>query len=154
MIYEKLRLAMVELEIKKIFGNDNNGQKLNLTPDSIGEFAEQSGVRLKWRPIINWLECFQFNSYEYSDEDFLQIAFAKVKPSNGKTIVVTDECFQDNMAFLITQFKDMIYFMEHEYPRLFNMQFPQPSDFIFIQPQIKLITMIHHEGLRTKYSSS
>ena len=154
MTYEKLPLEVAELNVKEIFGHDNNGLHLNLTPDSIGKFAEQSGVHLKWRPIVNWLECFQFNTYEYSDEDFLEIAFAKVKPSSGKTLIVTNESLRDNMIFSITYFKDMINFMENEYPRLFNMQFAQPSDFIFLQPEIKLITMIHHEGVRTKYCSS
>jgi hypothetical protein len=56
------------------------------------------------------------------------------------------------MAFSIFQFKDIIEFMEDTYPALFNMQFQQPSDFIFVQPEIDLITMIHHEGQRTKFS--
>lgn len=154
MIYKRIPFKMVELEVKKIFGNQIDERQLNLVPNSIDDFANDSGVHLKWRPIKRWFECFELGTYEYSDEDFLEIAFAKVKPSNGLTIIITDECFRDNMAFSIPYFKNIIYFMENEYPILFNMQFAQPSDFIFIQPEIKLITMIHHEGFRTKYFSS
>ena len=145
MIYEKIAFRLVEKFVKKIFNDENNSNNLILTPDSINKFAELSGTSLKWRPILNWY------AFEYSDQDFLEIAFTKVKPSNGQTIIVTHECFKDQMAFLIFNFKDMIPFMEVVYPNLFNMDFPQSHDFIFIQPDIELITMIHHEGHRTKF---
>ena len=154
MTYEKISFTIVRQLIEEIFESKNNSADLDLTPDSIHKFAELSGIQLKWRPILNWADCFESNSYEYTDKDFLEIAFAKVKTSNGQTIVVTDECFKDKMAFSILNFNDMIEFMDVVYPHLFNMQFAQPSDFIFIQPDIHLITMIHHEGVRTKYCKS
>lgn len=154
MIYEKLPFGFVEQEVRRIFNNQEYSDKLNLSPDSISVFAELSGATLKWRPILNWVGCFEFNTSEFTDKDFLQIAFTKVNPSNGQTIVVTDECFKDQMAFSIFQFKDMIHFMGTIYPELFDMHFAQPSDYIFIQPQVKLITMVHHEGVRTKYLST
>jgi len=55
------------------------------------------------------------------------------------------------MAFSISNFGALTHFMESVYPELFNMQFEEPSDFIFIQPDIDLITMIHHEGFTAKY---
>ena len=55
------------------------------------------------------------------------------------------------MAFSLLYFKDVMQFMDIEYPASFNMAFPQPCDFIFLQPDIGLITMVHHEGIRTKY---
>ena len=154
MIYEKISFTIVQQLVERIFENENNSADLKLIPDSIHRFAEFSGVQLKWRPILNWANCFESNTYEYTDQDFLEIAFAKVKPSSGQTIIITDECFKDKMAFSIHSFNDIIQFMEVVYPNLFNMQFPQPSDFIFIQPGINLITMIHHEGVRTKYCRS
>lgn len=122
MIYTKLSFEIVDLEIKKIFKNDTYGRQLNLRPDSIASFAKEYGVELKWRPIVNWFECFQFNTYEYTDQDFFEIAFAKVNPSNGQTIVITDECFKERMAFSIAHFKNLVYFMETIYPCLFDMQ--------------------------------
>jgi hypothetical protein len=154
MIYEKVSFANVRQFIERIFESKKITGSLNLTPDSIHKFAELLGIQLKWRPILNWTDCFENNTYEYTDQDFLEIAFAKVKPSSGQTIIITDECFKDEMAFSIASFKDLIQFMDIVYPNLFNTQFPQPSDFIFIQPDIDLITMIHHEGVRTKYSKS
>jgi len=151
MTYEKISFINVRQLVEKILGIEETSGALNLTPDSIHKLAEISGIHLKWRPIQNWTNCFENNIYEYTGQDFLEIAFAKVKPSSGQTIIVTDECFKDEMAFSILNFTDIIQFMEVVYPSLFNMQFPQPSDFIFLQPEIELITMIHHEGVRTKY---
>ena len=153
-IYEKITFESVRQLIEKIFQGQNTVSNLNLGPDSIHKFAELSGIDLKWRPILNWGNCFEDNTYEYSVQDFLEIAFAKVKPSSGETIILTSECFKDEMAFSIFNFKDVIQFMDVVYPNLFDMQFPQPSDFIFIQPDIDLITMIQHEGVRTKYCRS
>ncbi len=152
MNYEKIPFLEVQKIIQRIFNNDSVDQ-LFLTPDSIHSFAEFSGIQLKWRPILNWTK-FETTSFDYSEQDFLDIAFAKTHPCEGRTIIVTDECFKDKMAFSIFRFKDIIEFMEDSYPALFNMQFQQPSDFIFIQPDIDLITMIHHEGQRTKFSKS
>lgn len=154
MIFEKIPFATVIKFVEKIFDNNTGIEGLRLTPESIHQFAASSGIQLKWRPILNWENCFDYNTYEYTEQDFLDIAFAKTQPSGGQTIVITDECFKDCMAFSIANFKNMIRFMEVEYPSLFGMQFPQPSDFIFIQPGIDLITMIHHDGARTMYYRS
>ena len=78
MTYEKISFATVRQLIEEIFENENNRADLNLTPDSIHKFAELSGVQLKWRPILNWADCFESNSYEYTDQDFLEIAFKKL----------------------------------------------------------------------------
>lgn len=146
-IYKKIPFAVVKKHIEKIFNNESNSIDFVLTPGSIHQLAEQCGVQFKWRPILNWED----NTYELSNQDYLDIAFAKVTPAGGETIIVTDECFRDQEAFSVFHFKDMIYFMEIVYPDLLNMEFTQPCDYIFIQPGIDLITMIHHEGMRTKY---
>jgi hypothetical protein len=152
--YKKVTFASVEQEIGKIFNNHDNEQHFNLTPDSIHTFAKHSGVILKWLPILNWNNCFEFHTYEYTDKEFLEIIFANANHLNGPTIIITDECFKEKMAFSVSNFNDMVDFMENIYPTLFSMEFAQPCDFIFIQPLIGLIIMIHHEGIRAEYCRS
>ena len=93
MIYEKISFTIVQQLVERIFENENNSADLNLTPDSIHRFAEFSGVQLKWRPILNWTNCFVNNTYEYTDQDFLEIAFA-----NSALLITEDKDFGE-LAF-------------------------------------------------------
>lgn len=151
MIYEKVSFDFIRKIVERIFGNENSAYQLALTPESINEFAALSGVKLKWQPILNWVNCFEHNTYEYTEQEFLNIAFLNINHSHGQTIILTDECFKESLAFSIGNFDDVIQFMETVYPTLFKMQFCQPSDFIFLQPDIGLISMIHHEGVVTTF---
>ncbi|MES2775236.1 MAG: hypothetical protein V4722_13695 [Bacteroidota bacterium] len=151
-MYSKIPFEEVKLEIEKIFRCPSGTEKWDLLPEYITQLAQNCGIKLKWRPILKWDVSWGPGkiSNQYSDEDFLAIAFAKVKPSNNPIFIITDECFRDKMAFSVG-YKDMLYFMDKVYPELFKMGFPQPSDFIFVQPDTGLLTMIYHEGVRTKY---
>lgn len=148
MNYSKVPFKTVQAEIKRIFNCGHSPKELNLTPDEISRLAELNGIELKWTPIFNW----DNEDYNFSDEEFFEIAFLKNFTSE-RIFLITDECFNDKMAFFVAPV-DLIPFIEHVYNGEFKMEFPQPSDFIFIQPATNLITMIHHEGMRTKYIKS
>ena len=148
MTYSKVGFKTVKAEIERIFNCGKEQKDWNLVPDEIHILAESSGVQLKWDEIANWNN----EKHDYSDDEFLEIAYIKDFTSEN-IYIITDECFKDGMAFSVATV-DLISFIEIVYNEEMRMEFPQPSDFIFVQPTNNLITMIHHEGVRTKYSVS
>ncbi len=148
MNYSKVSFDIIRLEIEKIFSCENYQKEWNLRIDKIIHLADSNGIELKWNEIPNWDNV----DYDYSDQEFLEIAY--IEDFNSESIyIITDECFKDQMGFSVKP-SDLIAFIEKVYNEEFQMDFPQPSDFIFVQPSTNLLTMIHHEGVRTKYIKS
>jgi len=83
MVYEKIPFDTVRQIVLNIFNSSDKNQDFSLSPDAIHTLAESSGIQLEWLPIVNWTECFDLDTYEYSSKDFLEIAFAKAQPSAG-----------------------------------------------------------------------
>ncbi len=144
MQYSKVPFTEIKQEILRIFDCKSYNEEWSLSPDDIYNVAFSCGIKLEWVKIPKW-----DNDYNFSDEEFLEIAFIK---DFGHEIIylVTDECFQDKQAFSVS-YNDLLSFIQDFYTVEFKMEFPQPSDFVFIVPSRNLISMIHHEGQGTKY---
>src|SRR5690606_10992108 len=98
--------------------------------------------------ILNWPE-FEEGQIDFEEEHFLDLAFYKHKPQ-GQIYLVTDSCFKTREAYSVDSGKLLDFVrnidqVENEVP------FVQPSDYVFINPEQKLITLIHHEGQVTQY---
>lgn len=146
--FEKISFKGVKLLIKNIL-NVQNSSNFSLTHDSISTFAEKNGIIFNWKPIDNW-DDFEYGNCDYSTSEFLRIAFESI-PENSNIIIVTDECFDDSNEAYIINSNELTLFTEEYYPEKYNTDFAEPFDFIFIIPDRKIISIIHHEGVSTQY---
>jgi hypothetical protein len=120
MTYSKVPFKVVKAEIERIFNCNKINKDWNLTPDEIGNLADSNGIKLVWTEIDNWHR----NDYDYSDNEFLEIAFIKDFCAE-KLYIITDECFKDRLAFSVAP-AELTLFIESVYNEEFNMEFPQP----------------------------
>jgi hypothetical protein len=121
----------------------------NLTPDNIAKILENKGVELEWRKIENW-EQFEAGNDVITNEYFIEILFSGINMENGNVIIITDECFNDKMAYNIKTNKT-IEFIDN-YERGYGIAFFQPSDYIFIFSDENIIVLLHHGGIYSKYN--
>ncbi|HYF66616.1 MAG TPA: hypothetical protein VD884_00710 [Ohtaekwangia sp.] len=145
---ERIKFDTIKKEIQDIFPSANLDD-WDLIPDSIHRLAASQGTDLPWKRISNWEE-FEEGQMDFEDEDFLNLAFYKHKPQ-GQIYLVTDNCFKTREGYALDStelldFVNNIDQLDNEIP------FVQPLDYVFINPQQKLITLIHHEGQVTQYT--
>lgn len=120
----------------------------HLTPNDIHQLARSSDIDLQW-VALDWWHGYEYGLKEYDDEFIIAEVFREYKPEKGRTLVVTDECFKDQLGFEF-DFEDLSNFIE-EYEDYYNMGFFQPLDCIFVFPEEGLLTILHHEGYRMQY---
>ena len=78
--------------------------------------------------------------------------FESIKPLSSPIIIVTDECFLQEKAFVVDLI-EIENFIINDYPKMFGMDFFQPSDYLFIFPTQNQLIMLHHDGFITKLQS-
>lgn len=155
MNFEEISFDEVKIEIKKIFPHATlPSERWNLTPDSIHKLAESARIKLPWQPI-SWWSSFETGNVEIPYDIFFNVLFEQIKPTEGKIIIVTDECFSDELAYIL-DYQDLEEFIIETYPTLtpLKMDFFQPLDCIFIFPKEKILTILHHEGFVMQFQSS
>jgi len=120
---------------------------LTLNPDAIHRYAEQAGKTLEWEPC-EWWEGFGLN--KYSDAEIMDFILGPYKLESGDAIIVTDECWPDQEAYVVAS-ERILEFIEEDYSEMHNMEFFQPSDTIFLFPSQSLLIVLHHEGCVARY---
>lgn len=148
MNYSKISFDEIRAEIEKIFPGSRMHPKY-LDPISIIVCAESVGIKLPMRQFEGW-DLFEYGHWDLSDEDFFVQLFNTIDPKFGETIVVTDECFKDRLGYKIQE-RYFLEFVKEVYPELHNQDFFQPLDVIFVFPEVKSLTCIHHEGKIIEY---
>ena len=143
MMYKKIPFDRVKAEVESIF-SATTLDKWDLVPDDIHKLASNAGIKLQWNKI-DWWHSFEYGHIDVSSDRFFSVLFEQVKPTDNKVIIVTDDCFNDKRAYEL-DFKDLAEFVVTIYPNIFQMNFFQPADCIFIFPIDKLLTILHHEG--------
>ncbi|MBX2983965.1 MAG: hypothetical protein KF843_14905 [Flavobacteriales bacterium] len=151
MTIEKISFDKVKKEIEEIFPSATSG-KWDLVPEDINKLAQSSGLKLQWNST-DWWTSFERGETEVSDDKFFNVLFKKIEPTDGKVIIVTDECFTDRLAYFI-DFKDLKNFSKSIYPNIHKMDFIQPLDYIFVFPSDKLLTIMNHEGYVMQFKNS
>jgi len=121
----------------------------DLTPDNIAKILENKCAELEWKKIENW-EQFETGNEIITNEYFIEILFSGVNMKNGKVIIITDECFNDKMAYNIEANKTIEFI--NNYERDYGIAFFQPSDYIFIFSDENIIVLLHHGGIYSKYN--
>ena len=131
------------------------GPEFGLSPDSIDRYLAHNGIELLWQRIPDW-ESYEYGRREISDEEFVALLFSPRRPSADENIiVVTHECcFGLEHRGFSFRFGDLLPFARDVYPRLVSRptDFFQPSDTIFVAEQSRLLTMLHHGGVRTQFA--
>ena len=148
---EKIPFEKVKKEVLELFSTcflDN----WSLLPDDIDKIASSTGIKLEWDKI-DWWDSFEKGNANISIDTFYHILFEKIMLFDSKAIIVTDECFIEKSAYRI-DFSDMKLFLKTIYPQIHQMEFFQPQDYIFLFPNDKHLTILHHEGLITQYQKS
>jgi len=143
MTLKQIPLDIVKNEIEKIFPAFSL-DKWHLSPDGINELAESAEVNLTWRHI-KWWDKFEYGDIDVSNEEFFKILFEQIRPTKGELIVVVENHIKDKTAYCMG-YHDLHEFVETIYPNIYEMDFFQPSDCIFIFPNDNLITILHHSG--------
>lgn len=116
----------------------------NLVPGDLHKLAESAGMELQWKKIDWWI-AFEYGHTEIPDNLFFSILLEHIPSTDTEVLIVTDECFNDNMAYSVN-LTDLKTFIETTYPELHRMDFFQPSDLLFIFPEYNQLVMLHHEG--------
>lgn len=147
MNFERITFEETKSIIQNIL-NHSSSSDFDLTPNGIFKLAQESNCFLQRKSIPNW------SDFEVGISDFSVQQFIALTPINLETtdsvFIISDTCFKEQMSYKI-QGKKLIEFAESTYPNLHQMDFVQPLDFIFIQPNENLISIIHHEGVILEY---
>jgi hypothetical protein len=143
MEYDKISFDNIKAEIESIFSLKTS-DKWNLLPDDINKLAESVHIKLEWNKI-DWWTSFEYGHFDVSSDQFFNTLFEQIKPSDSKVIIITDECFTDRFGYLIN-FKDLAEFADTTYSNVHEMDFFQPHDYIFVFPNDRLLTILHHSG--------
>jgi hypothetical protein len=144
---QKVDFDHVATSLRRILSISTD-KELKLIPNYVYKTATEQGIILEWKNIEKWQK-FKSGDYEFKDDEFIRIAFSGLQPE-GKIYIVTDECFEDQKAFVV-EYSDLKEFIQEIYPEIYQMDFEQPFDFIFVNPEKEIFSMIHHEGLVTQY---
>jgi hypothetical protein len=146
---ERIKFETIKKEIQDIFPSASLDD-WDLIPDSIHQLAATQGTDLHWEIISNWEE-FEEGQIDFEEEDFLNLAFHKHKPQ-GRIYLVTETCFKTREAYGLDS-NELLGFVRNIDKLDNEIPFVQPLDYVFINPEQKLITLIHHEGQVTQYKS-
>ena len=146
--YKKIPFEKVREEIKRMFPNSTI-EKWDLIPNDIGRLAYSAGIIFSWKEV-DWWNAFEYGNKEFGVKKFLSILFPGPIPGNSEVIIVTDECFADKSAYQL-RYENLEIFCDTVYPKIHQMEFFQPLDFIFLFVQHKLLIVLHHEGLVTHF---
>jgi len=143
------RIPFVEVcnEVTNLLGSEPINVS-DLTADGLYQLFERNRVKLEWEPVKNW-EKFEQGLLDIPSLTFLEIIFKDLTPT-GQILVLTDECFKDEMAFVV-EADNLGKFINEAYPNTYNMDFFQPLDTVFICPKSNIISILHHEGLVANY---
>lgn len=142
-IYNKIPVDSVKEEVERLFPTatlDN----WDLVPDDLHKLAESAGIELHWKKI-DWWTTFEYGHTEIPDNLFFSILLEQIPLTDTEVLIVTDECFNDNMAYVMN-LTDLKTFIETTYPELHQTDFFQPNDMLFIFPEYNQLVMLHHEG--------
>ena len=119
-----------------------------LIPDSIHQLAATQGTELAWIDTPN-LSAHADGLVVLDESEFLKLAFYKHKPQ-GRLYVVTHNCFNKREAYGLDS-RDLLEFAKNIDELENEVPFVQPTDYVFVNPEQKLITLIHHEGQVVQY---
>lgn len=144
---ERIKFEAVKKKVQEIFSNAFL-ENWDLIPSSIHQLAATQGTHLDWKKVPNWTD-FEEARRDFEEDEFLKLAFYKHKPE-GLIYLVTDYCFKTREAYGVDS-KHLLNFVKNIDQLENEFQFVQPMDYVFINPDQKLITLIHHEGLVTQY---
>lgn len=150
MNYSGISFDEVRTEIERIFPGSQMHPKY-LDPSSIINCAQSVGIKLPMRQFKDW-ESFEYGHLDLSDEDFFIQLFNTTEPKFGQTIVVTDPCFADKLGYKIQE-GYLLEFVKEVYSELHDEEFFQPLDIIFVFPDVKSLTCLHHEGWIIEYNA-
>ena len=139
MIYKELPISKIKNAILDIFPKANQAD-FHLTPDDIHFIALSSGVQMKWKEISWWSDFLLDN---YNDSFFTELLLTGIE-SNDEILLITDEGYAENIGFLFV-YKNFDVFRS-KYEEKYKMEFYQDSDYIFIIPNKKQISILGHEG--------
>lgn len=147
MIYKKLPFSDIKELLATIFISDS---PVEIVPDAIHKAALASGIELVWTPSPWWNK---FEQDMLSHQEILYLLFTDHKPMRGEVIIITDECFTEKKGYVLPV-GGLSDFVENIYPEIYQMDFFQPADIIFIFPQDRIITIMFHEGYQMQYNWS
>jgi hypothetical protein len=147
MKYKRITFEEVRKVINNIIGYEPE-YSYELTPNEIFCVIEETGIILESQQITGWTD-FEYGKKNLSTIDL--VAQTSIPwNSDGKTVIVTDECFKDQKAYIVRNC-DLVDFADNVYPELHDIDFVQPFDLILINQNMKIISMIHHEGILMEY---
>ena len=147
--YVKISFNTVKQELEKILGEPSL-DIWEFLPDQIHQLAKSAGVELDWTPVKNWTG-FEYGYLDISDEEFLKTIFKNSKPL-GRVMIVTDDCFEDKKAFQV-EANMLVRFISDTYPDMYDLDFFQPNDYIFVCPDVQMVAVLHHVGFVMQYES-
>ena len=147
MEYERISFDKVRKVINQIIGYEPE-DSYELIPNEIFCVIEETGIILEGQQINGWTD-LENGKKDLTTTELLAQTNIPLH-SDSKTIVVTEECFKDKKAYVVLS-SDLVDFADNVYPDLHEMDFVQPFDIILINPDRKIISMIHHEGILMEY---
>lgn len=147
MEYERISFDKVREVINQIIGYEPV-DSYELIPNEIFCVIEETGIILEGQQISGWKD-IENGEKDLTTTELLAQTNIPLH-SDIKTIIVTDECFKDKMAYVVRN-SDLVDFADNVYPELHDMNFVQLFDLILINPDMKIISMIHHEGILMEY---
>ena len=107
-------------------------------------------VKVDFKPIKEW-HLIEHGGKEYRElKEETILEYIIDQSLKGPFIVITDECFPEKFAYYING-ENLLKFIKEEYPKIYNMDFFQPSDLVILSIGEKYIGMIHHEGYYCRY---
>ena len=141
MTYQEIPTTEIKKHILDIFPGQGQ-EDLLLNVDNIYKLVNLNGIKSKLRDII-WWNRFMNDDPEIGDDVFIELLLKGID-GNDKILLVTDEGIFDKIGFSF-YFKDLDAF-KYIYEYKYKMEFFQDSDYIFIIPAKKQISVLMHEG--------
>ncbi|MCH2200286.1 MAG: hypothetical protein MK081_16070 [Flavobacteriales bacterium] len=145
----RISFSEVKTILEQVLGLPK-GDSFDLIPSQIHRKALDSDIVLQWKVLDNWLD-FENGDIELSDSFLIESIFHKIQPK-GPVYIVTDECFSERLAYVIES-SNLDKFVSEVYHEIHQIEFFQPMDYIFLCPEIQLLSMLHHEGQVTQYQN-
>lgn len=141
MVYKEIPLEEIIKAVFEVFSTSAK-ENFKLSPDGISELATSVGLHLKWKNI-DWWHQFMDDDPQIDDQNFLELLLNGID-ENNQILLVTFEGIQERIGFSFL-FRDCKQFI-NEYEDRYQMEFFQDSDFIFVIPHSKQVSVLMHEG--------
>lgn len=141
-----LKFEIVCQQVSEIVGSTITTKEL--VPDRLVETMRKNNISFNIHSIADWSQ-FEAGKLDF-DFDKLSKLMHKVGIKDDylleDVIIVTDAFFQDQMAIKIAG-RELRNFVESGFSNVYNQEFFQPQDYIFIFTHSNALFIIHHEGI-------